>query len=723
MADKNMIKLDEPIDMVKSDEPTVMATSNEPIRDSLIIYSLLSRLGKKCSRNEVREAVSASASDNPLDWAGDAISGFGFLCNSGNVKLSAITSSILPALVQGKDGKLIIVEAISEGRVSIYDSQNTDTKHFTEKEFQEWYAGRLMYAQPALEDHKTVKARLKALSPLRTLGMSRFLWVAVAALLSNVLGLSTSLFIMVVYDRVLPNQALESLYALSIGVGLAIVFDTILKGARSRIVARASVRADIDVNEDIFDQFVEVSNTKDRKSVGELSSVMRDFEIFREFMSSATILTLVDLPFVLVFVGVIYLIGGPLFIVPLICIPTILLIILAVQPILARNSAAVSASAQSRQGLLVEILGGLEPLRANGAFGYMKRKFQTQSNFYAKANGQAKSYSEINSNIIQIVQQVAQVAIIVYGFHLFSDQVITMGSIIAVVILSGRALGPLAKVGQTLGRANAAFVARGNLKRFLSAPRMRNSGSTSMITNTENSAIEVHNVTLRLSEMGRPLLNGFNLNIKKGEKVAIVGRTGSGKTSLIKLMVGLLSPETGSIMINGSDVRQFSRADLFRTVGTVFQEPWLFSGTLRDNVAMGQEDCSDQDVIESLKAAGANFVGGESGADLDFLIQDQGSNLSGGQKQSVMMARALAFKPEVYLFDEPTSAMDGLTEAEVIAGLATKLSDKTLVVVTHKMPVVAMCDRVLVMDNGKLIGDGAKDAYFELLRKRSEQKA
>jgi ATP-binding cassette, subfamily C, bacterial LapB len=697
--------------------------ADETVRNSLIIYALLGRLGKKCSKNEVREAVSSSARDNPLDWAGDALSGFGFLCNSGTVKLSGITASILPALAEGKDGQLIIVEKIRKDRISVYDNQNGNKKNLTKKEFKEWYSGQLLFAQPALEDHKTVKARLKALSPLRTLGMSRFLWVAVAAFLSNVLGLSTSLFIMVVYDRVLPNQAIESLYALSIGVGLAIVFDTILKGARSRIVAQASVRADISVHEDIFDQFAEVANTKDRKSVGELSSVMRDFEIFREFMSSATILTLVDLPFVLVFVGVIYLIGGPLFIVPLVCIPTILIIILAVQPILARNSAAVSASAQSRQGLLVEILGGLEPLRANGAFAYMKRKFLTQSNFYAKAAGQAKSYSEINGNIIQIVQQVAQVAIIVYGFHLFSDQVITMGSIIAVVILSGRALGPLAKVGQALGRANAAFVARRNLKRFLSAPRMRNSGSTSMIRNTENSAIEIHNVTLRLSEMGRPLLNGFNLSIKKGEKIAIVGRTGSGKTSLIKLMVGLLAPETGSIMINGSDVRQFARADLFRTVGTVFQDPWLFSGTLRDNVAMGQDDCSEQDIIDCLKVAGANFIGEGTIADLDFLIQDQGSNLSGGQKQSVMMARALVFKPEVYLFDEPTSAMDGLTEAEVISSLSSNLGDKTLVVVTHKIPVVAMCDRVLAMDNGRLIGDGPKDAYFELLQKRSGQKA
>ena len=352
----------------------------------------------------------------------------------------------------------------------------------------------------------------------------------------------------------------------------------------------------------------------------------------------------------------------------------------------------------------------------------MKRKFLTQSNFYAKASHQAKSYAQINGNTITIIQQISQVAIIVYGFHLFADQVITMGAIIATVILSGRALGPLAKVGQTLGRANAAFVARGNLKRFLSASRTQSDGSGSAIRNTQNVAVEISGATLRLSEMGRPLFNGLNLSIKKGEKVAIVGRTGSGKTSLVKMIVGLLKPETGSVTINGSDIRQYPRADLFRAIGTVFQEPWLFAGTLRDNVGLGQDDCSEEHILECLKAAGADFVGDGTTAALEFAIQDQGSNLSGGQKQAVMMARALAFKPALLLFDEPTSAMDGLTEANVIKHLSEQLDDRTLVIVTHKMPVVAMCDRVIVMDQGRIVGDGTKDAYFELLKKQSEKK-
>ena len=691
-------------------------------RDTFVIHALLQRLGSKNTYNEVKEAVSASPREATIDWASDAISGFGFICNSGIAKLSEISAGLCPALLIGKEGDLAILENVRGDDFTIFDGNTRKKRKLNKAEFKQWYSGQLLVAQPELEGHKTVKARLKALSPLKTLGTARFSWIAIAALLSNILGLSTSLFVMVVYDRVLPNQATQSLYALAIGVGFAVLFDTLLKGARSRIVERASVGADIAVNEDIFEQFIEVSNTKDRKSVGELASVMRDFEVYRDFMSSATILTLIDLPFVLVFVGVIYIIGGPLFLIPLICIPVILILILAVQPLLVRNSAAVSASAQSRQSLLVEVLGGLDALRVNGAFALMKRKFLTQSNFYAKASHQAKSYAQINGNTITIIQQISQVAIIVYGFHLFGDQVITMGAIIATVILSGRALGPLAKVGQTLGRANAAFVARGNLKRFLSAARTQSDGSGSAIRNTQNVAVEISSATLRLSEMGRPLFNGLNLSIKRGEKVAIVGRTGSGKTSLVKMIVGLLKPETGSVIINGSDIRQYPRADLFRAIGTVFQEPWLFAGTLRDNVGLGQDDCSEERILECLKAAGADFVGDGTTAALEFAIQDQGSNLSGGQKQAVMMARALAFKPALLLLDEPTSAMDGLTEANVIKHLSEHLADRTLVIVTHKMPVVAMCDRVIVMDQGRIVGDGTKDAYFELLKKQAEKK-
>ena len=552
------------------------------------------------------------------------------------------------------------------------------------------------------------------ISPLGVIGSTAFFWIAIAALFSNILGLSTSLFIMVVYDRVLPNEATSSLYALAAGVILAITFDILLKRARTRIVERSTVNSDQTINQNIFDEFIESGGTKEQKPIGELASIMRDVEMYRDFMSSATILTLIDIPFAILFVGVIYLIGGPLCLVPLICIPLIVILILSVQPLLAKNSVTVSNSSQTRQGLLVEILSGLSELRVNGAFSIMRRKFLTKSDEYTKASQKAKSYAQVNENIINVIQQGSQVAVIVYGFHLFVSQDITMGAIIATVILSGRAIAPLAKVGQTLGRLNTALHARKNLIDFLTSPRLY-PNEKEAINSVSSAAIDIVNTTLNLSEFGRPIFNELSIKVNKGEKVAIVGRSGSGKTTLVKMMLGLLKPETGTVLINGKDIRQYSRTHLFQTVGAVFQDPWLFSGTLRENVGLGHDLCDDRIIKDCLINMGGIFGQSEESVDLDINISDQGKNLSGGQKQSVTLARALAFDPGILLLDEPTSGMDVKTEGFVIEGLKQTCKDKTLVVVTHKIALVSLCERVVVVEQGKIIWDDTIEKYIQLI--------
>ena len=552
------------------------------------------------------------------------------------------------------------------------------------------------------------------ISPLGVIGSTAFFWIAIAALFSNILGLSTSLFIMVVYDRVLPNEATSSLYALAFGVILAITFDILLKRARTRIVERSTVNSDHTINQNIFDEFIESGGTKEQKPIGELASVMRDVEMYRDFMSSATILTLIDIPFAVLFVGVIYLIAGPLCLVPLICIPLIVILILAIQPLLAKNSVTVSNSSQTRQGLLVEILSGLSELRVNGAFSIMRRKFLTKSDEYTKASQKAKSYAQVNENIINVIQQGSQVAVIVYGFHLFVSQDITMGAIIATVILSGRAIAPLAKVGQTLGRLNTALHARKNLIDFLTSPRLY-LHEKDTVNSVSGAAIDIVNTTLNLSDFGRPIFNELSIKINKGEKVAIVGRSGSGKTTLVKLMLGLVNPETGTILINGKDIRQYSRKHLFQTLGAVFQDPWLFSGTLRENVGLGHDLCDDLRIKDCLIKMGGIFGQSEESVDLDINISDQGKNLSGGQKQSVTLARALAFDPGIVLLDEPTSGMDVKTEGLVIEGLKQTCKDKTLVVVTHKIALLSLCQRVVVVEQGKIIWDDTIEKYIQLI--------
>lgn len=570
-----------------------------------------------------------------------------------------------------------------------------------------------------LEEFKSVKQRLKHLNILNSLGIGNFGLVAVATALSNILGLATSLFVMVVYDRVLPNQAQESLYALAAGVFLAILFDIGLKTIRSGFLEYAATKADNRVVEDIFEQYVESAKDNRTRSIGALSTVVRDFETYRDFIGSATILGLIDLPFVFIFIGVIYLIGGPLALVPLIAVPLLIFGVIVVQPFLVRMSNNLSKATQSRQANLVEILNGLDPVRTNGAYSIMKGRFKQQSENYSELSNKTKKVSGFTGGLITTVQQISQIAIILYGFHLFVAQEITMGAIIATVILSGRSLAPLSKIAQTLSRANSSYSAYRNLKGFLSEARVARDHSGINLLSDGQTALSVNNVTLRLSEGGQPLFEQLSLNVSRGEKVAIIGKSGAGKTSLVRLLAGLSQPETGNIRLFDNDIRTYERADISDKMGFVFQDSWLFSGTLRENISLGDTSLSDQEVLEILKKSGLGFAEETVDTVLDMPIQDRGSNLSGGQKQAICLARALIKKPEVVVFDEPTSAMDQLTEHHFIDAFITNYPKVTAILVTHKPNMIKICNRIIVMDKGAVKWDGSREEYLKLVSQKA----
>jgi len=568
------------------------------------------------------------------------------------------------------------------------------------------------------EDLSEVRNRLTQLNPIRTLGTFRLMWVSVAALFSNILALASSIFIMVVYDRVIPNEATESLYALAIGVLLAIVFDSLLRSAKSGIINRATEGSDLIVNEEIYNQFVEISGAENKRSIGELSTVVRDLETYRDFMSTATLLTMIDLPFILIFIYVISLISGPLYLIPLIAVPVVLVSVVIAQPIISKISRKASRTSQSRQSVLMEILGGLAPLRASGAFAIMKRKFMQTTADNMVAVNKSKNVSGFNAGFMQAVQQLAQVAIIVYGFHLFIEQQITMGAIIATVILSGKAMAPLSRLGQTLSRMGAALIARKNIINFLTLPRNNTGKSSDTFGTVSEAEVEISNVTLRLDEHSVPLFSNLNLKVLAGERVAIIGPTGAGKSTIINLISGLVTPEVGSVQIKGNDIRTLNRADFFRNIGVVFQEPWLFSGSLRDNISMGFEEISDEQILKALKLSGAKLSQDATSDILDGSILSQGKNLSGGQKQSVALSRAVLFDQSVLLLDEPSSAMDQMMEERLIAELLNYLDKRTLILVTHKPNMLKLCDRVIVVDGGEIKFDGTKEQYVELVSKK-----
>ena len=684
---------------------------------TLDIFRVLRRSGFRGGKNQVSETVNAFSNHwgTPLFFR-EVFSALGFALQplKGDISDALATQSVFLAT---EDHKSVDFKIKSKSKIDVRLNEERKYTSHSANELKKLKL-RTFKIVSVSEDLREVRDRLTQLNPIRTLGTFRLIWVSVAALFSNILALASSIFIMVVYDRVIPNAATESLYALAIGVILAITFDSLLRSAKSGIINRATEGSDLVVNEEIYNQFVELSGAENKRSIGELSTVVRDLETYRDFMSTATLLTMIDLPFILIFIYVISLISGPLYLIPLIAVPIVLVSVIIAQPIISRISRSASKTSQSRQSVLMEILGGLAPLRASGAFAIMKRKFMQTTSDNMVAVNRSKNVSGFNAGFMQAVQQIAQVAIIVYGFHLFIEQQITMGAIIATVILSGKAMAPLSRLGQTLSRMGAALVARKNITNFLTLPRNNTQGPSDAFGTFSDAEVEISNVTLRLDENAVPLFSNLNIKIGAGERVAIIGPTGAGKSTIINLISGLVLPEVGSVQIKGRDIRTINRADFFRNVGVVFQEPWLFAGSLRENIAMGFEEVSDQQIIKAIKLSGAKLNDDVSTDILDASILSQGKNLSGGQKQSIALSRAVLFDQSVLLLDEPSSAMDQTMEDRLIAELHEYLDSRTLILVTHKPNMLKLCERIIVIEGGSVKFDGSKQQYVELVNKK-----
>lgn len=689
---------------------------------SRVIKLAFSAHNRHVSSGSIKETLNSKPNAEELGNFTEVIEELEFQIVETKVSKKTETSAIDNLVCFFDNGSIALVAASDNEKLSISFSGRRGLS-ISKEQLLQLPNVKFLAFYPKFEAKRNVRDRVKLLNPFSNLGGMNFFWVALASFTSNVLGLATSIFIMVVYDRVLPNQADQSLYALAFGVGVAIIFDQFFKAARGAILEQSAVNKDKKSNDDIFEQFVETKTDLTKRSIGSLSTVSRDYETYKEFVSSAGLILFIDLPFIFVFVFVIYYIGDQLFLVPLCAVPAVLVGIFIIQPFLFRTSKRVSQVNQSRQGLLVEILSGLDALRINGAYSLLKRKFSAQSEDFSSVTNRAKKFSSVSGNYVSIIQQIAQIAIIVYGFHLFVEQKISMGAIIATMILSGKTLAPLAKMAQTLGRANNAYVARKNLIEFFSQQRRERFSNTGLQSIKQDVVIDVTNASIKLSPESKPIFNNLTFSVKQGEKIAVIGKSGAGKTTLLRSLCGLLEPETGSVQINGDQASSIPRDEIFNTIGVVLQESWLFSGTLRENLTLGYDEYSDEEIKGALDFAGAHFLGENSQEMLEFPILDRGSNLSGGQRQVICVARALLQKPSIILLDEATSAMDANMEMTFLKYLHENKLKQTILAVTHKPNVINICDRVMLIDNGKLAWDGKLNDYKALVAKQKSKVA
>lgn len=550
---------------------------------------------------------------------------------------------------------------------------------------------------------------------------------AIGAVLINVLALASIFFTMNVYDRVVPNQAFITLWSLAIGVVVAMVFEAIARYVRAHLLDLAGKKADLVLGTMLFRQALSIQMEHKPSSSGSFANQLREFESVRDFATSATLATISDLPFVLLFVGVIFAVGGPLGWVPLLLIPLILIISVAIQWPLARTMKENLRESSLKQGILIESVEGLETLKATGGEAYMQRRWETFSALAASTSMKSRELSSIASGSVAFLQQIQTVVLIVIGVYLIDAGELTMGALIATVMLAGRATAPLSQVVGLALRFQQAKAAMSSLNGLMAMPVDRDTSREYLAKPTISGQLSLKNVGFAYPappmQPNPAVLQGINLSIKPGERVAILGRIGSGKSTLLRVMARLYLPVNGQMFTDGLDVNQIDPADWRKAVGYVGQDARLFYGTLRENVMIGMPEATPEEFLRVLRLTGLDQIAARHPKGINLPIGEMGEGLSGGQRQLVSLARSLLARPSLLLLDEPTSAMDSQTEVQFLEHLKRATENQTLVVVTHRPSLLALVDRIIIVDDGKVSADGPKDKILAALSGNTSKEA
>ncbi len=543
-----------------------------------------------------------------------------------------------------------------------------------------------------------------------------------AAGIVNLLGLVSSFFIMTVYDRVLPNQAIESLIALTIGVILAHIFDFLLKSLRGYFIDIAGQRLDATVGASVFDNLMAMRLDARKGASGAIAGLVKEFENLRDFFSSATLVTIVDLPFIFLFISVIALVGGPIALVPLIGVLVALASGVIIQPLIMKRTKQAMAEGHHKNAVLIETLSGLETVKSVQASGLMRSRWRSGVMRQAKISTIGRFLNQFAVNASGFAQQASQVGVVVIGVFLVGANEITTGALIASVILTGRAMAPLGQVASLLSRVNSAWASYNSLNELMTAKCETDPSRDYLPRPTLKGKIEFRDVSFSYSGDSARALDDVSFTIEPGERVAILGKNGSGKSTIVRQITGVYQPTEGSVLVDDTDIRQIRPADLRSNIGAVLQDVCLFSGSIRENIALGLESVSDEDILLAAKISGVHeFVGATAGG-YDQRLAERGEGLSGGQRQAIALARALAPKPSILLLDEPSSALDNQAEANLIARLERATRGRTLLVVTHRMSMVRLVDRIIVIDKGRIIVDGPRDTVLRAMSSARELK-
>jgi ATP-binding cassette subfamily C protein LapB len=540
--------------------------------------------------------------------------------------------------------------------------------------------------------------------------------VAVASVLVNAFTVLAPLFSMNVYDRVVPNKAIDTFWVLALGVMIMYLFDLGLKLLRGYFIDVAGRRADIALSAGLFEQVMGMRLDAGRQSVGSLANNLREFESLREFFTSATMVTLIDLPFVVLFIVVIGLVGGwQMALVPLVAIPLVIAVGVALQAPLRNRIRRVYQASETKNATLIETLSAIETVKALGAASRQQRRWEEVVGFVASEGLGTRLISSFAVNFSAWVQAVVSVATLAVGVYLASENALTTGAIVACTIIGGRAMAPLAQIAGLLTRYHQSMSALESLEKIMAAPRERPQDRSFIHRPVLTGDIRFQDVSFRYPGQEMDALSGFNLSIKAGDRVGIIGRIGSGKTTLAKLLIALYQPQSGSILVDGTDIRSIDPTDLRRAVGYLPQNLVLFSGSVRDNLQIGTRGVDDAALLRAAGIAGLLDIVSRHPKGFDMPVGERGESLSGGQRQTVALARALVTDPPILILDEPTHAMDHSSEERLKARIQEEMKDKTIIIITHRDSLLSVVNTLVVVDGGKVVAAGPREAVIRAL--------
>ena len=540
--------------------------------------------------------------------------------------------------------------------------------------------------------------------------------ILAAALLINIFGIAMPLFSMNVYDRVVPNYAVETLWVFAIGMTLVLAVDYVIRLLRGHFVDLASARIDLKLSSLIMERVLGMRLAKKPASVGAFASNLRSFETVRDFIASATVTTIIDLPFALIFLIVIAWICWPLVFLPIIGIVLVIVYGYLIQHRMRELSETTFRASALRNATLVESLTALETIKANGAESQMQAKWEKTTAFLARVNAQLRLLSASTMNGASAIQQFINVAIVVAGVYLIHEHMLTMGGLIATTMLAGRAMAPLSQIVGLLLQFENAKVAMQALEGIMNTPNERSDEASFVHRPEIRGHIEFKDVVFNYPESEQQALRSVSLTIKPGEHVAIIGRVGSGKSTLQKLILGLYAPTKGAVLLDGVDLRQLDPADLRRCVGYVAQDSTLFYGSLRENITIRAPYADDRALVAAAELAGLTSFVNSHPQGFDMVVSERGESLSGGQRQSIAIARSVLLDPPIMLLDEPTSSMDFISETQLKERISRYGQHKTMIIVTHRSSLMDLAERIIVLDNGVIVADGPKSSVIAALQ-------